>query len=188
MFLNYSLNLLANVQVIVTLGETRLKLPCTSMLRSSLSDWLTLKTLLIRLCVTSLRCVLRHTHTYLLHAYLLSPGNTNWRGKFRTIHLLVLTSLDHMLLILKTLFFAKQRTLKRRSTVLSLPFQLVLPALTFLKYVPNTPFPHFCAIFSLSLLHTPDTSTRWLLTHPSMGVLRKDTPWRDLYRKDLSPK
>jgi hypothetical protein len=47
------------------------------------------------------------------------------------VDLLVLTSLDQILLILKTLltFKAKQTTLMRRPIVLSLPPQLVFPGL-----------------------------------------------------------
>ncbi len=46
--------------------------------------------------------------------------------------LFVLTSLDQLLLILKIrfTFVAKQATLKRRSTVLSLPLKLMFPSLT----------------------------------------------------------
>jgi hypothetical protein len=127
-----------------------------------------------------------HTHTYYMHIYSHQGTLIEGEGSVQfTSFIWFRWSYDFDI---KHIIFNKQCTLKRMSTVLSLPFQLVFPALTFLKYVSNTPFPHFCAIFSLSLLHTPDTSTRWLLTHPSMGVLRKDTPWRHLYRKDLSPK
>jgi hypothetical protein len=51
------------------------------------------------------------------------------RGRLCTVHLLVLTTLDQLLFILKALFtsFTKQATLMRRSTVLSLPLQLVSP-------------------------------------------------------------
>jgi len=54
------------------------------------------------------------------------PGNTNWRGRIRTVDLLVLTCLDQLLLILST-FITKQGTLMRRSTVLSFSLQLVFP-------------------------------------------------------------
>jgi hypothetical protein len=49
------------------------------------------------------------------------------------VDLLVLTSSDMLLFKLKILFtcVTKQTTLRRRSTVLSLPLQLVFPALTY---------------------------------------------------------
>ncbi len=54
-----------------------------------------------------------------------------WRGQQSTVDLLVLTSLVQQFLIVQTLFtfLTKQATLMRRSTVLSLPFQLVFPDL-----------------------------------------------------------
>jgi len=50
-------------------------------------------------------------------------------GRLSTVDLLALTSLDQLISILKILFtfVAKQATLMRRSTVLSLPLQLVFP-------------------------------------------------------------
>jgi len=49
------------------------------------------------------------------------------RGRFSTVDLLVLTSLDQLLLIMKILstYFTKQVILMRRSIVLSLPSRLV---------------------------------------------------------------
>jgi hypothetical protein len=54
-------------------------------------------------------------------------GNPNWRGRLTTVVLLVLTSLDQLLLLLKILFifFTKQSNLMRRSTVLVLLPQIV---------------------------------------------------------------
>jgi hypothetical protein len=54
------------------------------------------------------------------------PGKSYRVGRLRTVDLLVLTSLDQLIFILKMLFFffTKQATTKR-STVLSLPPQLV---------------------------------------------------------------
>jgi hypothetical protein len=54
-------------------------------------------------------------------------GNPHWRGRLRTVDLDVLTCLDYLLFISKALFIfcIKQSTLTRRSTVLSLLFQLV---------------------------------------------------------------
>ncbi len=53
------------------------------------------------------------------------PGKPYWRRRISTVDLLVLTSLDQLLFILKILFtfFTKQPTLMGRSTVLSLPLQ-----------------------------------------------------------------
>jgi hypothetical protein len=50
-------------------------------------------------------------------------------GRLSTVDLLVLTSLEQLTLILKILFsfFTKQATLIRRSTVQSVPPQLVFP-------------------------------------------------------------
>jgi hypothetical protein len=56
-------------------------------------------------------------------------GKSYWRGRLSTVDLLLLTSLAQLLFVLKILFtfFKKQGTLKRRSTILSLPTQLVFP-------------------------------------------------------------
>jgi hypothetical protein len=61
------------------------------------------------------------------------PWKPYRRRRISTAHLLVLTGLDQLLLILKILstYFAKQATLMRRSTVLSLPPQLAFPGLSF---------------------------------------------------------
>jgi len=58
-----------------------------------------------------------------------NPGKPYRRGRLSTVNLLVLTSLDQLIFKLKILFtfFTKQATLMRRSTVLSLPLQLVFP-------------------------------------------------------------
>jgi hypothetical protein len=63
---------------------------------------------------------------------MVAPRNPYRRGQLSTVDLLVLTSLDQLLLILKTLltFFTKQASLRRRSTLLSLPLQLVFPGFT----------------------------------------------------------
>ncbi len=57
------------------------------------------------------------------------PGKSYWGGRLSTDDLLVLTSLDQLVFILKILFsfFTKQATCMRRSTALSLPLQLVFP-------------------------------------------------------------
>ena len=54
-----------------------------------------------------------------------TAGNAYWKERISTVDLLVLTSSDQLLFILKqyySFFFTKQPILKRRSTVLSLPF------------------------------------------------------------------
>jgi hypothetical protein len=63
------------------------------------------------------------------------PGKYYWRGSLSTVDLLVQTSLDQVLSILKILFsyITKEATLVRKSIVLSLPFQLVFLAGTNLK-------------------------------------------------------
>jgi hypothetical protein len=60
---------------------------------------------------------------------LVEPGKSYRRGRLSTVDLLVLTSLDRLLFILKILLnsFTKQATLMRRSTVLSIPRYLVFP-------------------------------------------------------------
>ncbi len=68
-------------------------------------------------------CALRHRN----------HGNLAVRGSFSTVDLLVRTSLDQLLYIFKILFklFTKRATLMRRSTVHSLPPELVFPAETY---------------------------------------------------------
>ncbi len=60
------------------------------------------------------------------------PGKPYWRGRISTIDLLVLTSLDQLLLILKILFifFTKQASSMRRSTVLGPPLLWGFPVFT----------------------------------------------------------
>jgi len=53
-------------------------------------------------------------------------GNSYRRKGFSTVDLLVVNSSDELLFLL--IFFTKQTTLMRRSTVLSFPIQLGLPA------------------------------------------------------------
>ena len=47
---------------------------------------------------------LRHSTLYSYPTHTYKPGKTNWRGRLSTVDLLVLTSLDQLLLKLKTLF------------------------------------------------------------------------------------
>jgi hypothetical protein len=66
------------------------------------------------------------------------PGGTRetlMKGRLSTVGLLVPTNLYQMLFLLKILFAfgTKRATLMRRSTVLSLPIQLVFPAFTYIK-------------------------------------------------------
>ncbi len=67
-------------------------------------------------------------------------GKSYWRGRLSTVYLLVQASLDQLLLILKVLFtfFTKQAILTRRSTVVSLPLQLVFPSKIILRCLVNT--------------------------------------------------
>ncbi len=78
----------------------------------------------------------RRSNSMSRHQSYKTPFHRLWRsgqGRLSTVDLLVLTSLHQLLLMLKILFtfFTKQPTLIRRSTVLSLPPQLVFlfPAL-----------------------------------------------------------
>ncbi len=57
----------------------------------------------------------------------LEPGNPCWRGRFSTVDLLALTSLEQLLLICQTKFTYCRTSIMRRSTVLSLSLQLVFP-------------------------------------------------------------
>jgi len=72
-----------------------------------------------------------------------APGKTYRRGWLRTVDLLVQTTLDPLLFILEILIFfhTKQATLKRRLTVLSLPFQLVFPGCSSQDVTSPKPFP-----------------------------------------------
>jgi len=56
----------------------------------------------------------------------IGAGKSYWRGRLSTVDLLVLTSLDQLLFILKILLnsFTKQAILMRRSTVLSLTLSI----------------------------------------------------------------
>jgi hypothetical protein len=78
-----------------------------------------------------------------LQTVLLWTGKSYWGGRLSTVDLLVQTSLDSNLYKLKILFtfFTKQATLMRRSTVLSLPPQLVSPAVKIIYWLlSNLPF------------------------------------------------
>ncbi len=68
--------------------------------------------------------------------YHTQTGNAYRKGRLSTEDFPVLTSLDLLLLILKTLFtfFTKQVTLIRRLIVLSLPFQFVFPDINMSKF------------------------------------------------------
>jgi hypothetical protein len=69
-------------------------------------------------------------------------GKPYGRGRLSTIDLLVQNSLDQLIFVLEILFnfVTKQPVLMRRSTVLGLPLQLVLPWLhpTVLDIVPKS--------------------------------------------------
>ncbi len=74
--------------------------------------------------------LLKESHR--LHQARQIPVKPYWKGRFSAVGLLVLTSFDQLHFVLKILFtvFTKQTTLMGRSTVLSLPLQLVFPAVT----------------------------------------------------------
>ncbi len=61
----------------------------------------------------------------------IESGNPYWKGKIGTVDLLARASLDQLIFKLKNIFnlVTTQATLMRRSTVLSLPFQLMFPEL-----------------------------------------------------------
>ncbi len=62
---------------------------------------------------------------------MVKPGKSCLRGRLSTLDLLVLSSLDQLIFMLKIhKFFVKQASLMRRSTVLSLPPQLAFPGQT----------------------------------------------------------
>jgi hypothetical protein len=69
-------------------------------------------------------------------------------GRLNTVDLLVLTTLDQLLLELKILFtsFTKQAVLMRRSTVLTLPPQLVF---------------HDCEIIVIGIIWIDDKGSTW---------------------------
>jgi hypothetical protein len=62
-------------------------------------------------------------------SFKVEAGDPYCRGRLSMVDLLVLTSLDQLIFVLKILFtlVSKQATLMRRSAVLSLPLQLVFP-------------------------------------------------------------
>jgi hypothetical protein len=70
------------------------------------------------------------------------PGNPYSVVKLSTVDLLVLSSLDQLLFLLKILIIlaTKQATLIWRSFILSLPFQIVFPGPTFHSLVGSTSF------------------------------------------------
>ncbi len=70
------------------------------------------------------------------------PGNPYSEVKLSTVDLLVLSSLDQLLFQLKILFiFVKnQATVMWRSSVLSLPLQIVFPGPTFHSLIGSTSF------------------------------------------------
>jgi hypothetical protein len=64
--------------------------------------------------------------------WFISPRNHYWMGKLNTVDLLVLTCLYHLIFIMKICLplLKTSHLLMRRSTVLSLSFQLVFPDLS----------------------------------------------------------
>ena len=73
------------------------------------------------------------TFVSLLLAWLVIPGKPYWRGRLSTVDLLILTSLDQLIFILKVFIgiLKKQVTLMRRSNVQSHPFQLMFPGYSY---------------------------------------------------------
>ncbi len=55
------------------------------------------------------------------------PREALLKGRINTVNLLALTNIDLLLLIMNILFTFSQKEATRRSTVLSLPLQLVFP-------------------------------------------------------------
>jgi hypothetical protein len=84
---------------------------------------------------------------------MIRAGKSYWGGRANTVDLLVLTSLDELIFILKIIFsfFTKQATLMRRSTVQSL-----LPQLIFIPWLEISTlaahFLAFCTKFCLKWL------------------------------------
>jgi len=78
-----------------------------------------------------LKAFLLTDSVYSLSFLIPTSGNPYRRGRLSTVNLLGLTSSYEVLLIMRTLFtfFIIPATLMRRSTVLSLPLQLLFPAL-----------------------------------------------------------
>jgi len=61
------------------------------------------------------------------------PGNPHRKERLSTIDLFVLTGSDQLIFVMKILFtfVTKQAALLKRTTLLSLPLQLVFPDLTY---------------------------------------------------------
>ncbi len=89
-----------------------------------------------------------------------TTGNTNWKERPSTGDLLILTSLDQLVLILQTFFtfLTKWATLMRRSTVLSLPLQLVFPV-------------HIESLGDIGYLHDFTTVLVYLIFKVSIKIL-----------------
>ena len=69
----------------------------------------------------------------------LSARNSYWRERLSTVYLRILASWDQRLFLFKILFifFTKQAAWTWRSTVLTLPLQLVFPDITFCHHWQN---------------------------------------------------
>ncbi len=83
---------------------------------------------IIKFCQSSSRQMKTERNTEYCSQMLEHP-NPYWGGRLSTVDLLVPASLDWLIFMLKLLltFVAKQAILMRRSTVLSLPLQLMFP-------------------------------------------------------------
>jgi hypothetical protein len=89
------------------------------------------KTFLVQATLTIVTYDCQNIFTVQATGLTIKPWNetlTEWE-RLSTVDLIVLTSLGQLLLKMQALFsfFTKQATLTRRSTVLSLPVQLVFP-------------------------------------------------------------
>jgi hypothetical protein len=111
---------------------------------------------------------------------IVKTGNPYCRGRLGTIYLLVLTSLNKLLLILKTFTFLQVKaTLMRKLTVLSLPLQLVFPGLCFLI--------NFCLDIWCSRASITTGSPIGPLVTPLAGILWTWDPKRMSYRSWNKP-
>jgi hypothetical protein len=84
-----------------------------------------------------------------------TPGNANWKGRFNTIDLLVLTRSDQLTFMMKLYFslFTKRVILMRRSSVLSLPPQLGFPGET----IPHLWYHRRCGVINPKFKSPNDT-------------------------------
>ncbi len=107
-----------------------------------------------------------------------------WKGRISTtVDLLVLTSLDKLLFMLKILFIfaTKQAILIRRSTILSLPLQLVIPTVSIIIYYCDND------IVSQSNSETLELNSIERMACLSDNCLNFDALWVKVMRTLISP-